>query len=592
MKQIKYLLLFIGVLLMSVTGVSAKAIDASIKLVGRNTFGRELEIEVDCKDAGNSSCYITDAKWYYSDTNSTENGTEIAGENNTGGSGYKNYYISEKMVGKYIYVVATISTYDSDYESITLTDITDAENNVTAMVDDYIEYVENTGYSITATATYEVGASLTLKLNGEIDLESNSYYVYFSNGEKPNITQTKSGCEYTKVSEDDFDELKTVYKDGKIYVSDDWYLLKGYDKAYLVKQAYDKDNGGYYCEITEKPIEVKKPALPTLGNRFKFYLFTDEYNDISTFPLFPYYGKTGSHKINTKIGLINDKELLRKLAKDTNGSLSLLLEYAKTNNGTSFLYTDEEHQVDIESFTVKDGAYYYVYTSYENSDGLYRNIEDVTVVMGDHGALVNEVKWDSVQEEKIDTVWENFVNAVKGNELLKDNEDVTIEYDADSMDITADTIKITFNYSNGIVSYEAPENASDTELIGISLYQGILLEEFLENFKYNKEKALKYLEENPKLTIAKDGFEYVIKEIEYKDENAEISTDVFTTLKFDLINGLKNFNKQVDTPIPEEEAPKTGFWFGIGSLGILVTIGAIGICVNSKMRKDNKIVKL
>lgn len=407
---------------MGVLEVNAKDVEASIKLVGRNTFGRELEIEVDCKDAGTSECYVTEAKWYYTDTNSTENGTEIVGSSDIGGTGYKNYYIQQELIGKYIYVVAKVSSYDRDYDEITLTDITDAKTNVTEKVDDYIDYnVDNSGVSITATATFEVGASLELKLNGIEKEDNTDVYVYLSDGEEPPVTQTKDGCEVT-ISSSDYTKFKSVLNDkvnkNRINVEYDWYLLKGYTKAYVVKKSYDEVNYGYYCEVLN-PVTVDKPALPALGNRYQFYLFSrgdggflDQ--TLSTFPLFPYYGEKGSHQLVTKIGIINDKNLLKKLSKGESDTLQTLLDYAKNNEGTTFKYADEHYNDnDIGTFQVQNGAYYYVYTSYDNTDGLYRDFDDVTVVMGENGMLVNDVKWEasdydnSNNNEYVDTPTEN-----------------------------------------------------------------------------------------------------------------------------------------------------------------------------------------
>lgn len=403
MKKLKAYIFLVCLLVigsMGVLKVNAKDVEATIKLVGRNTFGRVLEIEVDCKDAGTSECYLSEAKWYYNDTNSTENGTEIVGNSDIGGTGSYYYQIQQELIGKYIYVVAKVSSYDSDYDDITLIDITDEKTNVTAVVDDYIDYnVDNSGVSITATATFEVGASLELKLNGIEQEDNTNVFVYLSDGEEPPVSQTKSGCEYLDTSEKDYTKFKSIYN-SKVAVAEDWYLLKGYTKAYVVKRSSDKVNGGYYCEVLN-PVTVEKPAIPSLGNRYQFYLFSGndsaDYNQtLSTYPLFPYSGENGSHQLITKIGIINDKNVLKKLSKGESDALQVLLDYAKNNEGTTFKYADEHYyRNDIGTFQVQNGAYYYVYTSYDNTDGLYRDLDDVTVVMGENGMLVNDVKWEA-----------------------------------------------------------------------------------------------------------------------------------------------------------------------------------------------------
>jgi len=86
------------------------------------------------------------------------------------------------------------------------------------------------------------------------------------------------------------------------------------------------------------------------------------------------------------------------------------------------------------------------------------------------------------------------------------------------------------------------------------------------------------------IDIEKDGFEYVLKGLNYSEEtewsSINLGGDVFTTLKFDLANGLKNYkeesNSHIDQPIPEEEAPQTGNIFGFASIGALSILGYVG----------------
>lgn len=384
---------------MGVLEVNAKDVEASIKLVGRNTFGRKLKIEVDC--GVTSNCYVLGAKWYYNDTNSTENGTQIVDA--VGDS----YQIQQELIGKYIYVVAKIYQYDVDFGNmiswadlpgITRTDITDAKTNVTEKVDDYINYnVDNSGVSITATATL----SLELKLNGIEQEDNTKLYVYLSDGEEPPVTQTKDGCQVDESSHD-YTKFKSVSNDAKnrIYVDNDWYILKGYTKAYVVKRFYDNANGGVYCEVLN-PVTVEKPAIPSLGNRYKISLYSDNLLDyLSTYVLFPYDGEKGSHQLIKKIGIINDKNLLKKLSKEESDALQILLDYAKNNEGTIFKYSDKHYSGnDIGTFRVQNGAYYYIYTTYDNADGLYCDLDDVTVVMGEYDTLTNDVKWEESEEE-------------------------------------------------------------------------------------------------------------------------------------------------------------------------------------------------
>jgi len=194
-------------------------------------------------------------------------------------------------------------------------------------------------------------------------------------------------------------------------------------------------------------------------------------------------------------------------------------------------------------------------------------------------------------------VWVNFVESLKKNELL---ENVSIEYDDVSMTMSSDGISVVYYYSNGIVSYKDRENITDKEKIGVNLYQSFVLQEFFKKFGYDKEKVYDYLLAGNKLTIDNDGFEYVRKTFSYKDEVSEINGDYFSELKFDLINGLKNYknngtvenNPYVDQKIPESEAPKTGVALGISIVLSLITLGGTSYYLYNKTTRKNKMCRL
>ena len=185
--------------------------------------------------------------------------------------------------------------------------------------------------------------------------------------------------------------MNNDYSGAKIHINDDWYMLDGYDYAYLLKCTQDS------CEITEDPIKVTRPALPSLGERYQLYFLNhlQTGNTLSVFPLFPDEGGNGSHKLNIKVGIINDNNLLYSVYKREAGSMANLLNYAKNHNGTSYVLSqDNKFEVPISNLEVVNGAYYYVYTDYENSDGLYRDLSDVAVAMAEHGNIVNDVEWN------------------------------------------------------------------------------------------------------------------------------------------------------------------------------------------------------
>ena len=286
------------------------------------------------------------------------------------------------------------------------------------------EYVTiaDKNYSISVEATKSAGAGLYMKLGGTdyVNDEKTNYYVYFSNDANVVPTDKVTIEDECAVSTNPatFPSFKSVFNEGEISISNDWYMLNGFNYAYVVKQTEVEGSEGtyYHCEFSSKAIEVKKPELEPIGQRYQYFVFSKD-KKISVFPYFPHFGEMGSHKIITKIGLINDKDLLKKLSKSESGSMEELLAYAKTTEGKTYTYLDSDSfEMDLQDFTVTNGAYYYIYSTYENSDGVYRDLSDVTIVMGYSDMLVNEVKWDNSNNSVTPTKKEEIVNPKTGIE--------------------------------------------------------------------------------------------------------------------------------------------------------------------------------
>lgn len=588
---LSYFLLIVTLLVtLKIDMVNAEPIDATVTITGRNTYGRKLKRTINsnyCNEEGHN-CIVAETHWYYNDDNSTTGGTEIVE-----GRGHSEYTPTEDMVGKYIYVVATIQSSDSSYEPITVSDITDVETNVTAVVGDYIDYVEKDTYSIEASTTHEVAAKLSLTLKGVEDANNIGYYVYFTNDFSDiTLIQNEYGCKEPEVSADDYSKPKYVNSitgtNGNINIANDWNILKEYKKAYVVKRVYDSVNGGYYCEINKTPITVSKPAFPVLGERFKYYIFSTD-KTMSTFPLFPFSGSTGSHTLKTKIGIINDTNLLKKLAKKTSDSLTSLIEYAKANEGTMFTYKDNSsYYNDIGSFAVTDGAYYYIYTTYDNTDNLYRDIDDVTVAMGEYGMLVNDVTWDS-SYTATDTIWEKFVEKYKNTDLIKglktDSSDVEITSTDNSL-----TVKYTnegvdyitnFKYENGILTYV--KGSTDIELISSKEFIINAIKALCDLYGYDYSKATTWLNDKTDLTISKDGIEYILKEI---NTSSESSISTYETFNLDIVNGLKTYSAYLDEAAAQEKT-------GIATYPLLaLLVLSSGIVIYRKVKNKNKFSQL
>ncbi len=100
--------------------------DLSVKILDDNTFGETLRTTIDTDSVKHIKSIPTTYKWYYlEDPENVESAVLI--ENASGDS----YTIGQGLVGKYIYVEATMNVADLE---VVRTDITDATNNVTATV--------------------------------------------------------------------------------------------------------------------------------------------------------------------------------------------------------------------------------------------------------------------------------------------------------------------------------------------------------------------------------------------------------------------------------------------------------------------------
>ena len=452
--------------------------------------------------------------------------------------------------------------------------------------------------------TGNAGSGLWMSLEGfdksKAINEKHSYYVKFvkNANEKPVLSETLD--ELTADSDEIYGDYysvdlahnaeKNIYK-SLIYIEDDWYMVDGYTTAYIVKCVQNSETYKKECEVLNTPVTVEKPELPRLTQRYKFYLNGKD-NQLSVFPYFPHLGELGSHEINVKIGVINDNELLKKISRNEAGSYETLISYAKTNDGTIYKFNDKEYyHIDTSGFNVVNGAYYYIYAYYTNTDGLYRNLDDVTVAMGDHNWLVNDVVWNFEETE-----WDKFISAFKNHETVQDysEEEISFYNDDSKFIITLNseesTFKTEFNYKDGIVSYVFDENKTEEDKFADLLFNTIALDVFAAKFDYKLEDFVEYLEKHEKYTIEKDGFEYESGKL-YINEQTEISSveidgKYFKKLKFDIINGSKSFENRSNTV----ENPKTGINIQYGVLTLLAILtGAVYLLIRkySKFPKHN-----
>ncbi len=231
------------------------------------------------------------------------------------------------------------------------------------------------------------GYELDLIVKGDND-ENASYYLKFLNEGDPKPTDIPNSLlSGVETSKEDISKWKQITGSGTVAIANDWYILKGYDYVYMLK--CDTKS----CVMSDTPVKLEKPALPAIGQRYKIYFFNKE-KELSVFPTFPTSGITGTHKITTKIGKITDNDLLYKVYKKESDAMEKLIKYAINNNGISTTFSDaDSYRMSLNGLSVSNGSYYYIYTTYENDNNLYRNLDDITVVMGEYNFLSNDLKW-------------------------------------------------------------------------------------------------------------------------------------------------------------------------------------------------------
>ena len=262
---------------------------------------------------------------------------------------------------------------------------------------EYVTEITNQPYKITVDIS---DSDIDMKLStvtGQLDFENNQYFVFLSNDSKPTefTSSEEVGCNISSdANPSDMTEFKFVSSNNsRVHVSaGDWYILVGYEKAYVVRRYKNETDDKYYCELATSPITLEKP-LPDLDKRYYFNMQNNEYyNYLSVFADFPH--PTTNIPLTLKIGIINDNQILSDLANNKEGALDALLSYAKqsTNAKTYTLGTINttiDNGFDLE---VVDGKYYFLYVDFPD-ESTYRNLDGIAVTMAEHGILVTDFNY-------------------------------------------------------------------------------------------------------------------------------------------------------------------------------------------------------
>jgi LPXTG-motif cell wall-anchored protein len=367
MKMIRRIIVGFLFALVFMTNVHAASVQANISLDGTNRFGRRIDLTLTCVNPA-TNCSVDSATWYTNTSKSTTGGTQVS-------TSKSSFTPTKEMVGKYIYVEAVVKA--TGYDSATIKAVTSSP------VDNYLKQVSKSRYTINVNAeSGSVSAGLSIKIADSTPVSGDAYYVIIkSDNTVPVIEESGTRCNI--LSRDD------IVPGPNISIGEDWYMLKeGLEDRFWVI-TYNQSNGT--CTITSEAIKVTRPDLPAIGQRFKTYVDSNR-KTLESLVFFPHRGTRGDHMKTIKIGVITDKAVLNKLAKKTSDSMNALMSYARSaTNGTTYKVLDTETGIDLKNLKVTNGSYYYIYTTY--TDSTYRNMEDVTIAMGDHDWLTNDITW-------------------------------------------------------------------------------------------------------------------------------------------------------------------------------------------------------
>lgn len=279
-------------------------------------------------------------------------------------------------------------------------------------------------YNIQAIITDEgtISANLSLKLNGMQEYQEGntlSYFVKFVNqGDAKPIDGTYENLiTNNNTNDEDITKWQSVSyinstQNGNIYINNDWYLLSGYDYAYVTECDYS--SAVKSCTMIDTPIKVEKPALPAYGNRYDFFLFSGYYqtsgtyddSSISIYPKFPSDGKIGAHQYIVKYGKVTDSTIINKFVKNEADANESLLNYAKNAKDQTYTYSDSKNEYEISAFRPDFNAYYYFYITYENEDGIYRDLSDIYLGKFNSGGVLVQYT-DSQSMEMMSSEIEN-----------------------------------------------------------------------------------------------------------------------------------------------------------------------------------------
>ncbi|MCM1370334.1 MAG: hypothetical protein NC181_00375 [Clostridium sp.] len=204
-----------------------------------------------------------------------------------------------------------------------------------------------------------------------------------------------------------------------------------------------------------------------------------------------------------------------------------------------------------------------------------------------------------------DKLWNNFVSKYKTTDLVKmlsEGEDTTINITStdDTLKIEftngADTTTTNFTYSNGIVAYTPPINATDNNLIMDNMWVTNCIYAIADLKGYDIEKLITWLGENENPNLATHGIEIKtekntihledVSDVNINTGSITLTTGKILSFKLDIKNGLKitNTEEKKDTVVKN---PETGDKSSIIVFASIATL-LIGTVAYIKLKKYSK----
>lgn len=228
-----------------------------------------------------------------------------------------------------------------------------------------------------------------------------SYYIILiktSTSSKPDLNSYLS-CEGSKCgfkTSSQVGKLNSVNGNGVINLDKDFFLVDGYEYAYVVcMRRYS--NNSYKVTTTDSPLSMKKPNMPE--TKFSINAGTNSITVIATIPHDYLKGSngTGNHTIVTKLGKVTDDTLISKLKKEgSKNPYSTLIDYVKKDeNGKEWNQVDTDTSyLSYGEYEIDNGSLYYIYSYYSDSGSVYRNTEQMVLAVGKDGTLALDFDWD------------------------------------------------------------------------------------------------------------------------------------------------------------------------------------------------------